>query len=133
MLSTKILGKESFVLDCFEKIKADSVALFGIDVIVEHYAVGLSDCSYAAVDDAFQGETEYIENTPIWGDLYRIDFSKIRELNIPCMLLGPYGKDYHRITERAELFDVGERVPKLTRRICEYVFSMEFEYQEAIE
>ncbi|MDR0357091.1 MAG: M20/M25/M40 family metallo-hydrolase [Clostridiales Family XIII bacterium] len=122
MLSSKIPGKEKCVLEYFDCIRENSKRMYGIDLKKQRYLVGLCDCSYAAVDSDFRGESVYIANTPLWGDLYDIDFPEIRELNIPCLILGPYGKDFHQISERTERFDLCERIPALVRELCKFAF-----------
>jgi arginine utilization protein RocB len=122
MCSTGIKGKEGRVMEYFEVLRKYSEAEYGIGMRAEHYAVGLSDCSYAAIDRPFDYR-EFADNTPLWGDLYQIDFNLIEKINVPCMILGPYSKDYHRMTERVQKADLTDRIPALARRLGDYVFA----------
>jgi arginine utilization protein RocB len=121
MCSTGISGKEGRIDEYFEALQNYSQAEYGIGLQKEQYTVALSDCSYAAIDKVFDYRS-FADNTPLWGDLYRIDFELIEKINVPCMILGPYSKDYHRMTERVEKADLTERIPALTRYAAEYVF-----------
>ncbi len=44
---------------------------------------------------------------------YNIDFKQIQKLNIPSIVLGPLGKDYHTMYERVYIKDVVDTVPNL--------------------
>jgi arginine utilization protein RocB len=128
MCSTGISGKEGRIMDYFEVIREYSATEYGIDIRPEQYAVGLSDCSYAAIDRPFDYRS-FADNAPLWGDLYHIDFDLIEGLNVPCMILGPYSKDYHRMTERVQREDLTNRIPALIRRIGSHVFAHAGEYR----
>lgn len=41
-----------------------------------------------------------------WGRLYSIPFEDIESLSIPIINIGPWGKDYHKFTERVFIKDV---------------------------
>lgn len=121
MSSKKIAGKGEFVDKCFDTLRHRSRTEYGVDIDAENYTVALSDCSYSAVDKVTQDET-YAGNTPLWGGLYNIDFGAIEKLNIPSILLGPYGKEYHQMTERVHIEDLCVRLPDLMREAWEFVF-----------
>lgn len=124
MSSRKIKGKEEKIEKYFNVIKNRSIEDFNVDVMLEEYTVALSDCSYCAVDKPFDFQ-KFSKNTPMWGDMYSIDFKLIEELNIPSMVFGPWGKDYHQITERVYYEDVVERVPALIKAVANYIFEKE--------
>lgn len=64
---------------------------------------GITDLSYTG----FQGSPEEIEplaaNIPLWGHAYGLPVSDLQKIDIPSVVLGPLGKDSHKITERVEL------------------------------
>jgi arginine utilization protein RocB len=64
---------------------------------------GITDLSFTG----FQGsETELdllADNVPLWGRGYDLPMEDLRKIDVPCVILGPIGKDSHKITERVEL------------------------------
>lgn len=60
---------------------------------------------------------------PLWGDIYSIPFDLIRELSVPVINVGPWGKDFHKNTERVYLPDLCQRTPALIEEAIRFVFS----------
>lgn len=60
----------------------------------------LADSSYLAMSETADETEEIIENFPGWGRTYSIPLDKIRELNIPVLDMGVYGKRAHTWMER---------------------------------
>ena len=64
---------------------------------------GITDLSFTG----FQGEANELgalaANTPLWGHGYGLPLDDLRKIDIPCVVLGPIGKDAHKLTERVEL------------------------------
>ncbi len=87
---------------------------YGRKLVLENYALGISDMSYGGMDHAFDTEA-YSKNTPIWGKTYDIDFESIANLNMPCIFLGPIGKAAHQWTERTLKKSLYEEAPELNR------------------
>ena len=61
----------------------------------------------------------YASETPLWGDGYRVDFKEIGKLNIPAVLLGPWGKDIHRRTERVNRKSLLVELPEILLELAE--------------
>ncbi|MBR2001593.1 MAG: M20/M25/M40 family metallo-hydrolase [Firmicutes bacterium] len=83
-------------------------------LVKENYALGISDMSYGGMDHPFDTGA-FSKNTPIWGKLYNIDFESIANLNMPCIFLGPIGKDPHQWTERTLKKSLYEEAPELNK------------------
>lgn len=81
-----------------------------LDVKFEPYFLGVSDCSYCGLTTKIAPE-DYSSNTPLWGPLYSFDMNALAELQIPFMLLGPWGKNLHEPTERVNLESLTETLP----------------------
>jgi len=95
----------------------------GKDYSVKNYFMGISDLSYFALNNS-EAVIPYIEpNMPHWGRLYSIPFEDIKALSIPIINIGPWGKDYHKFTERVFTEDVLYNTPKLTKFAIEYLLS----------
>jgi arginine utilization protein RocB len=64
---------------------------------------GITDLSFTG----FQGDASELNllaaNVPLWGRGYSLPLEALRKIDIPCVVLGPIGKDAHKITERVEL------------------------------
>jgi arginine utilization protein RocB len=82
---------------------------------VVEYFNGLSDLSYAIYhfDPSVMAATRAL--MPLWGENYSIPFAEIRELSVPVMNIGPWGKDFHKNTERVYLPDLCRRTPALVQ------------------
>lgn len=89
--------------DIIEKVKAC------IDIIGKEsneqfkmlqFFPSLSDSSYLKLDDDLSSIEKLTNNLPNWGEIYNIPVGKIKNLNIPAINYGCYGKDAHKWTER---------------------------------
>lgn len=101
--NSKLMGKEYF--------RDIQTALNTVmDVKYEPYFLGVSDCSYCGLTTSDKPE-DYSSNTPLWGDLYSFDVHALAELQIPFMLLGPWGKSLHELTERVNVQSLTEELP----------------------
>lgn len=97
--------------------------LTGMDFCVQNYFTGISDLSYAMFE-ADDVNISYIENNMImWGDIYDIPLSIIRELSMPVMNIGPWGKDLHKISERVYTPDLYEITPQMVDFAVRTVFN----------
>lgn len=82
------------------------------EVEFSHYFMGISDLSYVGL----QNESEIVpyvsKNMPLWKDeLYTIPFEDMKTLLMPSLIIGPWGKDLHKKTERVYIPDLVENVP----------------------
>ncbi len=116
--SDLIPGREDAGSRVFEKARELSLGQFGQELVLENYAMGISDLSYCAMDHPFDPEA-YSDNTPIWGELYDIDFAGIADLNLPCIIYGPMGRGFHQWTERVHKKSLLEVTPKVTAQLIE--------------
>lgn len=79
----------------------------------KNYYTGISDLSYSALSDTIDLTTSVAANMPLWGNTYEIPFDTIRKIKMPCINIGPWGKDFHKITERVLIKDLYHRTPKI--------------------
>lgn len=84
------------------------------------YFNGVSDCSYCCVDPTLDGKV-LAKNMPLWGKAYSFDFPAIAQLQIPFLLLGPWGVDLHQRTERVNVESVSVTLPQLLERVLAYM------------
>lgn len=121
--SDKVRGKEGYGTKAFEFVKQQSEKKFGRKVLKENYFMGISDLSYSAVTAPFDYRS-YSDNTPMWGEEYSIDFTCIGELEMPSIIYGPAGLEYHQYTERVNKKSMLEEVPEITQKLIEYMWSI---------
>lgn len=82
----------------------------------------ISDMSYVAISDSEMGIQALVDNMPAWGEKYSIDINAIRQLNVPVMNIGPYGRDAHKQWERVEKEFSMKVVPMLTYEVIQALF-----------
>lgn len=82
----------------------------------------ISDMSYVAMSDSETGIQTLVDNMPAWGKKYSIDVDAIRQLNVPVMNIGPYGRDAHKQWERVEKEFSMKIVPYLTIEVIQTLF-----------
>ena len=80
---------------------------------ITNYIMGITDLSYAALQNG-ENIVPYIgPNMPLWQKTYDIPFAEMQELSLPVINIGPWGKDLHKFTERVYKIDLYERTPAL--------------------
>lgn len=95
--------KEIEVLGVVENLKDYSRKELGVDLYIQKYFNGISDLSYCALQDAEDVINSFKPNMPAWGYSYSLPLEEMRHLNVPAIILGPWGKDAHKFTERLNL------------------------------
>lgn len=78
---------------------------------------GITDLSYTGFQDAVEDVLPLSANVPLWGKGYSLPFDALKKLNIPCVLLGPIGKDAHKNTERVELSYSFNTLPLVLKKL----------------
>ena len=79
----------------------------------KNYIMGLTDLSYAALQNG-EGIVPVIgPNMPLWQKTYDLPFAEMEALSVPVINIGPWGKDLHKFTERVFETDLVERTPAL--------------------
>jgi len=91
----------------------------------EFYFTGISDCSYCSLKDSVEIEAALDTNMPLYGETYSIPLAEIEALSMPCMNIGPWGKDFHKLTERVYKADLYERTHALLVKAIDTVFESE--------
>lgn len=94
----------------------------GLCLEKRNYFSGISDLSYCGAGKKTD-MSAYSSHTPLWGELYTIDFEGIERLNLPALLLGPWSKGIHQRTERVNVKSLVEEVPSIIDKILEQVFA----------
>lgn len=87
----------------------------GFHYYMENYFLAISDLSYGMFESSQENIDFIKENMLLWGEIYQIPLEKIRQLSMPVLNIGPWGKDLHKYSERVNLKDLTERIPALVK------------------
>ncbi len=79
----------------------------------EYFFTGISDLSYVSYENSEVGQEILSKEMPLYGDMYSIPLKEIEENSMPCLNVGPWGKDFHKLTERVLKEDLYKRTPKI--------------------
>jgi arginine utilization protein RocB len=88
---------------------------------VENYYTGISDLSYSMFESSGENTAFIRDNLLLWGEIYSIPFEQIRALSIPVLNIGPWGKDFHKYSERVNLEDLTRRVPAMVEQVIRHL------------
>jgi arginine utilization protein RocB len=86
-----------------------------------NYMMGITDLSYAALQNSDDIVPSIGPNMPLWQKTYDIPFAGMEALSVPVINIGPWGKDLHKFTERVYKLDLCERTPVLLECAIDYV------------
>ena len=98
---------------CTDFVMKHAKEKFELPIKRVHFFNGISDLSYVNYDGDREGWSAFEENTPVWGDSYRIPFEGMQKLNAPVINIGPFGHDAHKRTERLHIKNAFEQIPVL--------------------
>lgn len=79
----------------------------------EYFFTGISDLSYTSIKNSKVIVETLKGSMPMFGPLYTIPIEEIESLSVPCINIGPWGKEYHKLTERVLIEDLFHRTPEL--------------------
>lgn len=96
-----------------DRIRDFSLTEYAVEYEKESYYTGISDLSYLSLKDSRGIQSELEQDTPLYGDAYSIPLEKIEALSMPCLNIGPWGKDFHKLTERVYKPDLYIQTPAL--------------------
>ncbi len=90
------------------------------DIKKESYFMGISDLSYVGLQNSEEIVPYVAPNMPLWGgEIYTIPFEKMKAISIPSVIIGPWGKDLHKMTERVYIPDLSSKTPLIIETIIE--------------
>ncbi|MEG0918770.1 MAG: M20/M25/M40 family metallo-hydrolase [Anaerovoracaceae bacterium] len=119
----RIPGKEGYGTSAYEFVSKYSKENFQQDMNYENYFMGISDASYSGLCQKFDYEA-FSRDTPLWGDLYSIDFESMEDIAIPAVIYGPMGLNYHQAAERVNKKSLFEIVPATTRELIKHMWEL---------
>jgi len=112
-----IPDKKPRIDKAMESVEELAKNTWGQECYTQNYFTGISDLSYAMFE-ADKENIGYIEdNMMLWKDTYYIPLETMKELSMPVINLGPWGKDYHKYMERVFMQDLYDRTPKMVDKL----------------
>jgi arginine utilization protein RocB len=93
--------------------------------LCKSYYTGISDLSYSSLSDTVDLTGSVAANMPLWGNTYQIPFDDIREISMPCINIGPWGKDFHKISERVLIRDLYQRTPGIMDFVITHILDQD--------
>ncbi|WP_251861927.1 M20/M25/M40 family metallo-hydrolase [Clostridium sp. Marseille-Q2269] len=104
--------KYTNLLNSLDNMRRYSKEKYNVDIQKENFFMGISDLSYTGLDENFN--IEYIcENMPGLGYTYKFPEKELKKLDIPSVIFGGFGKDFHKYTERLNIPYSMDIVPQL--------------------
>ena len=94
---------------------------FGLEYEKEYFYTGISDLSYAQMKDAALVRASLEDSTPLFGGVYDVPLEGIEAISMPVMNIGPWGKDFHKMTERVLIEDELVRTPAILHKAISIV------------
>lgn len=113
-------GENEHIIDEVKKISEGIEEKYGISYRMMKFFPSLSDSSYLKIDDDEESVDMLVKNFPGFDELYPLPLSDIRNLDIPAINYGCYGKDAHKWTERVNIPYTFEILPELIKRTIEF-------------
>ena len=107
----RIGTKNPVVKDLVPAIQRFTLDTLGQAYISRQFYTGISDLSYTWLHPDVDLSGSVAANMPLWGSAYQINFQRIKDICMPCINIGPWGKDFHKLTERVLIRDLYERTP----------------------
>ena len=87
----------------------------------EYFFTGISDLSYVSMSDPETVRHSIEKSMPLFGELYDIPFEEIHDISMPMINIGPWGKDFHKLTERVLKEDTLVRTPRILNHAIEFI------------
>lgn len=79
----------------------------------EYFYTGISDLSYTSMENSGEVLEALKSSMPLLGEFYDIPTDSIERISMPCINIGPWGKDFHKLTERVSIEDLYIRTPQI--------------------
>lgn len=103
----------AFAGQLHQELSAFAQREFAQHYAAENFFTGLSDLSYSGIKDAGEISRELENSMPFYPTLYQLPLSAIEHISMPCVNIGPWGKDFHKLTERVLKEDLYIRTPRI--------------------
>ncbi|MGF9905347.1 M20/M25/M40 family metallo-hydrolase [Brevibacillus porteri] len=116
----ELVGKderEQNLIEALEQAVAAVQPDYAHPIVTRNFFPYVCDMSCVALSDDEEGILAIEENNPSWGSKHYVEYQDIRDINVPCINIGPYGYDAHNRFERMEIMYSTEVVPTVTNEM----------------
>ena len=96
-----------------EKLSTYTQEEYGQIYDKEYFYTGICDLSYINIDDPTAQRESVAGAMPLFGAYYDIPFEQIKAVSMAGINIGPWGKDFHKLTERVYKEDLYEHTPRI--------------------
>lgn len=96
-----------------QKLNNYTQLMYGQSYDQESFYTGICDLSYIRMDDPDVQRRSIGDNMPLFGWFYDIPFEDIKKISMAGINIGPWGKDFHKLTERVYMQDLYDRTPHI--------------------
>ncbi|MFE8701971.1 M20/M25/M40 family metallo-hydrolase [Cytobacillus sp. FJAT-54145] len=114
---------EQNLIDAVETAVKAIQPTYQYPIVTRNFFPYISDMSFVALSDDEEGIRAVSDNNPGWGTKHFVEYSDIRDINVPVINIGPYGIDAHKKLERMEMTYSLEVVPNLTNEVIRELIS----------
>ena len=111
----------SVLRECLEKTAEDT----GEEFEIKRFFPYLADGSFLSLHESDEEIEAFKDNMPMIESLYPVPIDRIRELNIPSINIGVYGKDGHQWTERVYKPYTFSTLPGIIRGVTKELLKIE--------
>ena len=87
----------------------------------EYFFTGICDLSFSGISESESVTAALNEYMPLFGKYYDIPFDALEKITMPCINIGPWGKDFHKLTERVLKRDLYQRTPRIVDHAVEWL------------
>lgn len=94
-------------LNCYTKER------YGQEYDREYFYTGICDLSYINIEDPEEQRKRISQSMPLFGWYYDIPFEEIKKISMAGINIGPWGKDFHKLTERVLMENLYDRTPHI--------------------
>lgn len=112
-VSCKAFKNDTAIATLFDDLNAYATHQLGQPFDKEYFFDGLSDLSYTSLTDAQSVEQSLRDTMPLFEHGYNIPLYEIEHIAMPCVNIGPWGLDLHRISERVYTKDLLVTTPHI--------------------
>ncbi|TYS83183.1 M20/M25/M40 family metallo-hydrolase [Rossellomorea aquimaris] len=106
---------------CLEKTAEET----GEEFEIKRFFPYLADGSFLSLHESDEEIEAFKDNMPMIEQLYPVPIDRIRELNIPSINIGVYGKDGHQWTERVYKPYTFSTLPEIIRGVTKELLKIE--------
>lgn len=116
--------RDQKLLEAMTEVLGEAEQETGEKFILKKFFPYLADGSFLSLHETDEEVASLLRNFPDWKTIYPIPVQEIRELNIPSVNIGVYGKDGHKWTERVFKPYTFSVLPHLIRKITQKMFTL---------